>query len=161
MSTKLPTKRDVRFLLCEDIRQETLNKTSLLGLIPGEQFMVGGPRPPGMPPNIAFVLPSLGFMFVITGGSGRFPGRFKVIAPDKKTEIVDMPIEKPIDIAPGGRGAVFATGSKPFVGPAYGTYTVELDVGAAKFKFAMTIEQGPQSPESVIAALGKPRKSKR
>lgn len=141
MSTKLPSKRDIRFLLAEDIRQETFNKSSLLGLIPGERFMVAGPPPPGAPPNVAFALPSLAFFFIITGGEGTFNGRFRILGPDKKTVIIDMSTDKPIEISPQ-KAAVFATAAKPFVGPGFGTYSVQLELDKAKFSFPMTIEKG-------------------
>ncbi len=141
MSTKMPSKRDVKFLLAEDIRQEALNKSSLLGLIPGERFNVGGAPPAGAPANVAFALPSLAFFFVITGGEGTYKGRFKILGPDKKIVIVDMPIDKPIELT-AGKAAVFATASKPFVGPGFGTYSVQLELDKAKFAFPMTIEKG-------------------
>jgi hypothetical protein len=146
-NTMLPRKRDVRFLLCEDIRQEGASKSSLLGLIPGERFMVGGPPPPGAPSNVAFVLPSLAFMFIIGGGRGSYKGRFKIVAPDKKTVIVDTPTDKAIQLVQDRTG-VFATGTKPFVGPGFGTYTVQFEIGDAKFKFPMVIEKGPLNPKA-------------
>ena len=140
MSKKIPTKRDVRFILAEDIRQEAQNKSSLLGLIPGERFTVVGPPPAGAPPNVAFVLPSLAFMFIITAGNGSFNGKFRIIAPNK-TVVADVPLDKAMELV-AGRVAVFATASKPFSGPGFGTYSVQLDLGQAKFAFPMVIEKG-------------------
>jgi hypothetical protein len=141
MNARLPTKRDVKFILAEDIRQEALGKSSLLGVIPGERFLVGGPPPAAAPANVEFVLSSLAFFFAITGGEGSFKGRFRILGPDKKTVVVDMPIDKPIEVV-GGKGAVFATASKPFIGSAFGTYSVQLELDKAKFSFPMTIEKG-------------------
>jgi hypothetical protein len=140
MSTKLPTRRDVRFLLAEDIRQEAGSKSSLLGLIPGERFWVAGPPPAGAPATVAFVLPSLAFMFIITGGQGSFRGRFRIVAPDK-TVVVDTPLEKTIDVVTG-RPSVFATASKPFAGPGFGEYSIQLELDKTKFAFPMVIEKG-------------------
>ena len=144
MSNQIPTKRDVKFLLSEDIRQEVHGKLSLQGYMPGEHFLVGGKPPDGAGSNVAFVLPSLAFLFVITGGEGKFSGRFKVIAPDKKTTLVDTPAEKPID-KPRGKTAVFAMTSRPFVGPSFGAYTVQLELDKAKFVFPMRIEKSPKA----------------
>jgi hypothetical protein len=140
MSRKLPSKRDVKFLLAEDVRQETLNKSSLLGLMAGERFAVWAP-PDGAPPGVAIALPSLAFFFVITGGDGTFPGRLKIVAPDKKTVLVDTPAEKPFELAPG-KACVFALKARPFIGPAFGTYSVQLKVDRATFTFPMIIEKG-------------------
>ena len=141
MSRRPPGKRDVRFLLSEDIRQETSIKSSLLGLIPGERFAVEGSPPPNAPPGVAILLPSLAFFFVITGGQGKFEGRFKIVAPDKKTVLVDMPTDRTLDIVPG-RVTVFGTAAKPFLGPTFGQYSVQLQIGEATFKFPMVIEKG-------------------
>lgn len=144
MSNKAPSKQDVRFILAEDIRPEIMGKLSVQGFIPGETFFVGGKPPPELGPNVAFAVPSLTFLFVITGGEGKFDGRFRVIGPDKKTMVVDTPAEKPIEKIKG-KAALFATASKPFVGPAFGTYAVELELGSSKFRFSMTVQKGPKN----------------
>jgi hypothetical protein len=144
--SSLPTKRDVRFLLAEDIRQEASTRPTLLGLIPGERFMVGGSPPSVAPPGTAFVLPSLAFVFIITGGHGKFEGRFRIVAPDRKTPAVDIPVEEPIAIAPG-KVSVFGTTAKPFIGSAFGKYSVELQVGNTSFKFPMMITKGAATPK--------------
>ena len=147
MSNKLPTKRDVKFLLAEDVRQEILGKVSLQGLMPGDEFLVGGKPPPGVGANVAFVIPSLAFVFVVTGsGEGKFNGRFKIIAPDKKT-IIEIPADKPIEKV-AGKATMFMTAAKPFIGPAFGTYTVQLELDKAKFAFAMIIGKGPANARS-------------
>lgn len=145
MNAKLPRKQDIRFIVAEDIRPEIMGKISLQGLMPGEQFFVAGnppsPLPPGMPP-VAFLIPSLAFVFVITGAAtGKFRGLFKIVAPDKKTVIVETPAANPIEKV-AGKAALFATISKPFVGPAFGTYSVRLELNGAKFSFPMGIEKG-------------------
>jgi hypothetical protein len=141
MSKTLPSKRDIKFLLAEDIRQEALNKSSLLGLMAGERFAVAGAPPAGAPQNVAIALPSLAFVFVITGGEGTFPGRLKILAPDKTTVVVDAPAEKPLELA-SGKACLFALTARPFVGPAFGTYSVQLKVDKATFSFPMIIEKG-------------------
>ena len=142
MKKHLPSKRDVRLILAEDVRQEMGGKLSLMGVMPGERFLVGGKPPPGLE-NVTFSLPSLAFVFVIGGGEGKAEGRFKVVAPDKRTTIVDVPMEKPIEMS-GDKPTVFATASKPFMGPAFGRYTVVLEIGGTKFSFPMIIEKRPE-----------------
>ena len=149
MSKKLPTKRDVRFILAEDVRQELMGKASLQGFMPGDEFLVGGNPPPGAPPNVAFVVASLAFLFVVTGaGEGKFDGRFRAIAPDKKTVVFDSPAGQPLEKI-ADKAAVFGTVAKPFIGPAFGIYTVQLVLDKAKFSFPMTIGKVPSNRAAV------------
>lgn len=141
MTTTVPSKRGVRLLVAEDVRQEIGGKFSLLGLFAGEKILVAGEMPPGSPPNIAFVLPSLAFVFVITEGEGRFEGRFKFIAPDRKTVLSDSKIEQ-IQLRKGESNTVGSM-AKPFVGPDFGAYTAELNIGKAKFKFPVEVLKAP------------------
>ena len=144
MSTKLPSRRDIKFFLAEDVRPEANGKVSLIGLLPGEFVGVVGPPPA---PNIAFAIPSLSFLFVISGpSSGQFTARFRVTAPDKKTVVLDAPAEAPIQKTrdkPAGLG----TSAKPFIGPTFGTYTLHLELGKARFSFPFTVEKGPEPPK--------------
>lgn len=139
---KIPAKSAIRFILAEDVRPEGNGKFSLLGVFPGERFMVGGEAPVGSPQNLAFAMPSLAFVFVITDGEGKIPGKFKIISTDKKTVLIEAPIEKGIEIVKG-RPAVFITGAKPFAGEKFGSYTAQLEMGNRKFKFPFLIEKAP------------------
>jgi hypothetical protein len=142
MSKKLPNKRDVLFILAEDIRQELMGKASLQGFLPGDEFLVAGNPPPGAPPNVVFAVPSLAFIFVIRGGEGKFDGRYRAIAPDKKTVIFDQPAGQPLEKI-ADKATVFGTVAKPFIGPAFGIYTVQLVLDKTKFSFPMTIGKAP------------------
>lgn len=142
MSTKLPSKRDIRFTVAEDVRHEAAGRYSLLGVFPGERFAVGGP-PPAQAQSAAFMIPSLAFVFTITGGEGKFSGRVRICAPDGKTILADSQIEG-IDLATG-RSSVLANASKPFVGPSFGTYAVTLEIGTARFKYPLIIEKAAES----------------
>lgn len=149
MTHKLPIKREVRLIIAEDIRQEVLGKVTLVGLMPGERFLVSGKPDANAPTHVAFAVPSLGFLFVITGGEGKFKARIKVIAPDKKkTTIIDVSMDKPVEKI-ADRPAMFGTTAKPFAGPAFGTYTVQVNLNGEKFAFPMKIEQGPAELPSV------------
>ena len=145
MNAKLPSKSDLKFLVAEDLRAETGGKVSLVGLIPGERLAVQGSAPPG----VAFAIPSITFIFILTGSSaGQFRGHFRIIAPDKKTVISDMPLEKPISKV-AGRATLFAAAAKPFVGPTLGTYSVDLDLGKVKFKFPLTIDKADDTKKKM------------
>lgn len=149
MTTKLPTKAGVKFILAEDIRAEGQGRFSLLGVFPADRFAVGGTVPPGFE-NAAFVLPSLAFLLLISGGEGTFSARFKIIAPDRKTILNDVPLA-PVTVQ-AHLPSVVANVAKPFVGPAFGVYTIQLEIDKAKFKFPVHIEQA--SAESVAQAFG-------
>lgn len=159
MSKKLPTKRDVRLILAEDVRHELMGKASLQGFLPGDEFLVGGNPPPGTPPEVAFVVASLAFLFVVRGGEGKFDGRYRAIAPDKKTVVFDVPAGKPLEKI-ADKAAVFGTVAKPFIGPAFGIYTVQLVLDKAKFSFPMTIGKAPPEGLNQVAAPTGRTKSK-
>lgn len=142
MTNKVPSKRGVRFILAEDVRQEDGGKFSLLGVFPGEKIFVGGTPVPGMPPNVAFVLASLAFVFIVTEGDGRFDGRFIVTAPDGKTAVSNTTFS---DIEIHGQIGTLGSAAKPFIGPSFGTYTVQLEIGSAKFKFRFDVLKAPVS----------------
>jgi hypothetical protein len=136
MNNKAPSRRGVRFFLAEDVRQETGGKFSLLGVFAGEKIFVSG-TPPEVPSTIAFGLPSLAFVFVLTEGEGRFEGRFRLVAPDRKTVLTESTFEL-MELRRGHSNTI-ATTAKPFVGAAFGTYTAELTVGKTRFKFPIEI----------------------
>jgi hypothetical protein len=139
MSMKLPTKRDVQFILSEDLRQEAPGKLSILGFMPGATIGVGG-APPKEIPGAAFVLQSLAFLFIISGGQGKFGGSLKIFAPGQKVAVFDAPIQRPIEKIKD-HPAIFATGSKPFIGTAFGTYIIQLTLENSKFRFPIRIEK--------------------
>jgi hypothetical protein len=144
VNNKMPTKRDIKFILAEDVRGEGPSKFSLLGVIAGERLSIGGPPPLDIP-GAVFKLPSMAFVFIISNGVGKFPGRFRLIAPDKKTAIANSP-EETIDMQ-SGLTTVVANALKPFVGPVFGTYTVQLEIGNAKFRFPLIIDKAPEQKQ--------------
>jgi hypothetical protein len=142
--SKLPTKKDIKFILAEDVRGEGPGKFSLLGVIAGERLAIGGPAPPEIP-GAVFRLPSMAFVFIVSNGVGKFPGRFRLIAPDKKTAVANSAVEA-VDMQHGFT-TVIANAAKPFIGPAFGTYTVQLEIGKAKFKFPLLIDKIPEQKQ--------------
>jgi hypothetical protein len=141
MKSKTPAKHAIKFILAEDARSEGDGKFSLLGVFPGERVAVGGDLPPGLQ-NAAFVLPSLACVFILTGPEGKYPGHFSIVGTDKKLKILDAAIAQPIEIQKG-QPAVFVTGLKPFIGPEFGSYSANLEIGKAKYRFPFVIEKAP------------------
>jgi hypothetical protein len=139
---KLPTRKDIRFLIAEDVRAEAGGKFSILGVIPGHSVSIGGSAPPHTP--FAFIIPSLALVFLIDGGIGTFAGRLKIVAPDKKTAVADMELQ-PMEMGPQ-RPSFVANIARPFAGSAYGTYIAELQIGSAKFKYHFVVEPAPNTP---------------
>lgn len=140
IKSKLPTKTDIKFLVSEDLRIEGQGKFSLLGVFAGERFAVGGDPPEGV--NAAFVLPSLALLFLVSGGEGKFSGSVRIVAPDGKT-VIGQAAPASVSIR-ADRPATIANISKPFIGPAFGEYTVELEIGSAKYKFPLVIDRAPR-----------------
>lgn len=161
MSKKVPKRSNVKLIVAEDVRAELGGKFSALGVFPGERFAVGGPPPvppPGAPP-LAFMLSSFAFIFLVSGAEGKYGGRVRVIAPDGKTVISDSPIAQTPFLS--DRPTVIAGGSKPFMGPAFGTYKIHLELGGSKMTFPLLIEAGQStqnlaSPTNEIAKTSEP-----
>jgi hypothetical protein len=141
VKSKTPIKHSVKFILAEDARSEGDGKFSLLGVFPGERVAIVGDPPPGLL-NGTFIMSSLVCVFILGGSDGKYPGHFSIIAPDKKSKVVDVAINQPVQILKD-RPAVFVTNLKPFLGPAFGTYFVNLEIGKEKFKFPFVIEKAP------------------
>jgi hypothetical protein len=143
MNLELPSKRGVRFLLAEDIRSEGSGKFSLLGVFPGDRFSLIDPPPAIAVPGMAVVMPSLAFVFVVTEGKGKTTGTFRVVGPDRKTVGAEMPT-RAIDLQEGRPSVIGAT-AKPFAAPTFGTYTAELSIGTATFRFPFTIDKATKA----------------
>jgi hypothetical protein len=138
---KTSSKHSVKFILAEDARGEGDGKFSLLGVFPDERVWVKGDVPPGLG-TAAFALPSLACVFIITGPPGKYTGHFSVIGTDGKTKILDAAIDQSLEILKG-RPATFVTAMKPFVGPAFGSYSMILELGKEKHKFPFVVEKAP------------------
>jgi hypothetical protein len=143
---KIPKKAAVKFILAEDVRPEANGKYSLLGVFPGERFMVGGEAPAGVE-NLAFAMPSLVFVFMITDGEGKIHSKFTIFGPDKKALNNVAGVEQVIEIAKG-RPAMFASVARPFAGAKFGTYVVQLEMGKSRFRFPFLIEKAPKQKKA-------------
>jgi hypothetical protein len=80
---------------------------------------------------------------MISGGQGKFPDRLRITAPDRKNVISEAQLDT--IVLEAGRSSVIANIAKPFIGPSFGEYTVQFEVGTAKFRFPVTIESGLQA----------------
>jgi len=148
MSSKLGVKPHVKLLLAEDVRQEAMGKFSLLGVLPGERFLVGGPVPISLPglPSAAFMIPSLAFVFIVSGLEGNLVGKFSLFAPDGKTNVAMVEM---VPVVVQKNSSTVATAiARPFAGPSFGEYTIRLEIGKHKWKFPLVIEKAPDTTQT-------------
>jgi hypothetical protein len=139
-----------------------MGKFSMLGVLPGERFAVGGPAPIAPPgfPSAAFVIPSLAFVFIVSGLDGNVAGRFSILAPDRKTDVARaemafVPAQKNIP-------TVAFTIARPFLGPSFGEYTIRLEFGKHSWKFPLVIDKAPDTTQTPTKpAKPKARRSSR
>jgi hypothetical protein len=157
---RVPSKSAIKFILSEDIRAEGNGKFSLLGVFPGERLAVTG-EPPKEVPNAAFVLPSLSLVFVITDGEGTLQGSFRILGPDKKIVIAQSAANQTVEIKKG-QPSVFASALRPFLGPSFGEYSIELLIERARFRFPFLIEKAPdqKKEEASQPTNARPRSKK-
>jgi hypothetical protein len=156
MNSKQGVKPRVKLLVAEDLRQETMGKFSLLGILPGERFLVGGPAPISPPgfPSVVFMIPSLAFVFIISGLEGNLAGKFSILAPDGKSEAGRAEMVPTIAAQKNSPTIAFAI-ARPFAGPSFGEYTIQLDIGKRKWKFPLVIEKAPDTTQAPRKAAGK------
>jgi hypothetical protein len=161
MNSKQGVKPRVKLLVAEDLRQEAMGKFSLLGILPGERFLVGGPAPilpPGFP-SVAFMIPSLAFVFIISGLEGKLTGKFSILAPDGKSEAGSSEMVPTVAAQKNSPTIAFAI-ARPFAGPTFGEYTIRLDIGKHKWRFPLVVEKAPD-PTQTPAKPGKARAARR
>lgn len=144
-----PTASDIKFILAEDVRQEAFGKFTLLGVFPGEEFNVGG-KPPVEIPDAKFFLPSLICVLIFTGESGPFDCSIRLIAPNRSDEASRKAANHRVD-KKRGKPAVLVTGFKPFVGKAFGDYTMELTIGKDKYLFPIRIRKATGKRAAALA----------
>lgn len=87
MTKQFPSDDKTIFLLCEDVREETGKKLTVLGLMLGGEIIV----PKQDHQNAA--LSSLAFLFALTDGEGVFKSEFSIIGPDNQPLIMGNPLE--------------------------------------------------------------------
>jgi hypothetical protein len=91
MSKSLPKSELSTFILCEDIRQETGNKLSFMGVFANNDILVEKDTRP-------IVIPSLMFALLARGGNGSCQSRVLLIAPNGETVVETAPETATLDI---------------------------------------------------------------
>lgn len=116
MQKKYPTDEKTSFILCEDIRQETGNKVSFLGVYGGRNIIFRGE-------GEKVQLPSLAFVFSFLDGEGEFNITFSIIN-SKKDEI----FSQPAGILKKKLGKIMNVYLKvsPFAGKVFGKFSARL-----------------------------------
>lgn len=137
MKVRGPTARQVRFVLCEDARQEVSGKSTLVGVYPGEIIVVHQPTSPEGS-NAVAALRSVCMVFFVAGGVGRFDAGIKVCAPDGTVSFEQN--VGTIVLESGGTGTIIGQ-IQPFFVKEFGAHTVVLTLGGREYPFEMTIRK--------------------
>ena len=137
MKVRAPTARQVRFVLCEDARQEVSGKATLVGVYPGEIIVVHQPTSPEGS-NAVAALRSVCMVFFVAGGVGRFDAGIKVCAPDGTVSFEQK--VGTIVLEPGGTGTIIGQ-IQPFFVKEFGAHTVVLTLEGREYPFEMTIRK--------------------
>jgi hypothetical protein len=87
VSEAIPTDNEVNVLVCDDVRLEMNKKLTLVGFYAGRSINAANIGP-------QFTVP-LAFLFLFSGGEGKFSMRFEIKAPSGNKIVEDAPqIEK-------------------------------------------------------------------
>jgi hypothetical protein len=116
----LPAKEYFDFILCEEIRQESGNKVSLLGVLAGG-IVIDTHQPEESEDN--YTLPQLCFYFNFRDGEGSYKAQLEILDP-KGTIIIENDIgelkKKPLS------SMTFYATCRPFHINTFGEYTARL-----------------------------------
>ena len=125
----------VKFLLCEDIREEIRSKLSVMGLYAGDRIDVHGPSPLPDGKGVA-VLHSLGIAAILRGKPGTFDVDLKITGP--KGESVGQGKFADTKITRDGVATLILR-LPNFVVPAFGTYQASYSVQKQSMVFEFDI----------------------
>lgn len=132
MSKTYPEKKDVTFILCDDVRREGNGKITLLGVYSSEEISVE--REKDDDSNIE--LQELAFYFTIKGGEGEFKSRAKVCySPEGKPEETIFDEDFSVIKKKDGITAVAGFKISPIILRSYGKYTAALTLDETAFTF--------------------------
>jgi hypothetical protein len=137
----------VRFILCDDARQEIAGKTTLVGVFPGEIIVVHGPRPPEDSKAVA-AISSVCLVFFIAGGAGEFTTTLRISAPDD-TSILDQTVGNVL--LKDGDTATVVGQIRPFLVRAFGVHKATLSMDGREYRFEFTIREAVTPP--AVASL--------
>lgn len=137
MKMRLPTARQVRFVLCEDARQEVSGKSTLIGVYPGEIVVVYDPTPPEGSNSLA-ALKSICLVFFVAGGVGRFDAGIRIAAADGT-----VAFEQPVGVVSvEEHGTATIVGQiQPFLVKAFGVHAVTLSLDGREYPFEFTVRE--------------------
>jgi hypothetical protein len=152
MSKKFPTAKAVRFVLCEDVREEARQKLSYLGVFPADSITVIGPSVTQNGAGVAQIA-SIAIVITLKDLEGSFESRFRIKAPDGAT-VFDEGMGK-VELTKRGT-ATLAWKAQPFVVPKFGRFEAELLLDGRPYPFEFEILDG-----SATAAKPIPKERKR
>lgn len=142
MKKRLPPAKQVRFVLCEDARQEMSGKSILIGVYPGEIIVVHNPKVPEGTTAVA-ALRSVCLVFFVGDGVGRFEASIKITAPDDTIAFE----QKVGSVALEADGTATIVGQiQPFLVKAFGAYMVTLSLDDREYPFEFTVREAATQP---------------
>jgi len=142
MSKKYPVTKSVKFVLCEDVREEAHQKLNFLGVFPADSITVLGPKKAPDGPGVA-VLASLAIVVTFKDVEGEFEARLRIVAPDGKVTFDDA-IGK-VNLVKRGT-ATLAWKAQGFVVPTFGRYRAEVLLDDRAYPFELEILDGSSKP---------------
>jgi hypothetical protein len=139
---RLPAAKHVRFVLCEDARQEASGKSTLIGVYPGEIIVVYKPATPEGTHAVA-ALRSICLVFFVAGGVGRFDAGIRIDSPDGTAAF-----EQPVGVVTlEEHGTATIVGQiQPFLVKAFGVHAVTLSLDGRVYPFEFTIRESKTPP---------------
>lgn len=145
MKTRAPAAKQVRFVLCEDARQEVSGKATLIGVYPGEIIVVHQPTSPEGSSAVA-ALRSVCLVFFVAGGVGRFEAGIKISAPDGSVGFEQK--VGTVVLEASGTGTIIGL-IQPFFVKDFGAHTVVLSLDGREYPFEFTIREAVNPPAVV------------
>jgi hypothetical protein len=142
MSQNAP--KNVRFLVSDDLREETNGKMTVIGLYADDKIWVL-PSPIGMAPPQGFVaaLPQLCIGCIFLDGSGRYDVKALITSPSG-TKMVDQIFDQTFI---SGQTSTIGIRGNNLLFPEFGKYKCEFTVGNANvFRHDFELLQGPPPP---------------
>lgn len=129
----LPTDTLVKFILCENAREDKGGKVSLLGVFPDDQILL--PADARFPAAFPLAL-----VFFLVDGTGSFPAEFEVQGPrNQPTFQGKLPdVQKP----PNNAATVVATFS-PFIATQFGKYLATLILSGQRYVRSFDLAPAP------------------
>lgn len=138
MNKRFPATKNVKFVLCEDVRMEANQKLALLGVFPADSITVLGPKAPAGGAGVA-QLASLGFLVMLKDFAGSFDARLRIADPDGNFAF-DEAMGK-VELESRGN-ATLAWKAQGFVVPKFGVYRAELMLDDRAYPFEFEIVEG-------------------